>query len=83
MLFFVKYSVPVKDVKYNVVPVYIFTDLLCPCRCSRFETEIRRLRILKPVRVCQACYNILKAQQASEALARSTSAKAGAGSVKA
>ncbi|KAI8741991.1 WD repeat and FYVE domain-containing protein 3 isoform X1 [Biomphalaria glabrata] len=37
-------------------------------RCSCFETEIRRLRILKPVRVCQACYNIVKAQQASENL---------------
>ncbi|XP_059163899.1 WD repeat and FYVE domain-containing protein 3-like isoform X2 [Physella acuta] len=34
-------------------------------KCSCFETEIKRLRILKPVRVCQACYNIVKAQQAS------------------
>jgi hypothetical protein len=32
------------------------------CRCSRFESEISRLRILKPVRVCQACYAILKTQ---------------------
>ncbi|XP_071808138.1 WD repeat and FYVE domain-containing protein 3-like isoform X3 [Asterias amurensis] len=30
-------------------------------RCSRFESEIQRLRITKPVRVCQACYNTLKA----------------------
>lgn len=32
------------------------------CRCSRFESEISRLRILKPVRVCQGCYAILKTQ---------------------
>ncbi|BFZ02583.1 hypothetical protein BsWGS_05621 [Bradybaena similaris] len=41
-------------------------------KCSCFETEIRRLRILKPVRVCQACYNIVKAQQSAENLAAST-----------
>ncbi|XP_050299394.1 WD repeat and FYVE domain-containing protein 3 [Anthonomus grandis grandis] len=29
-------------------------------RCSRFESEISRLRILKPVRVCQTCYATLK-----------------------
>lgn len=29
-------------------------------RCSRFETEIMRLRIVRPVRVCQACYHALK-----------------------
>lgn len=29
-------------------------------RCSRFESEISRLRILKPVRVCQTCYTTLK-----------------------
>ncbi|CAG9859319.1 unnamed protein product [Phyllotreta striolata] len=29
-------------------------------KCSRFECEISRLRILKPVRVCQACYAALK-----------------------
>ncbi|XP_019753468.2 WD repeat and FYVE domain-containing protein 3 isoform X1 [Dendroctonus ponderosae] len=29
-------------------------------RCSRFESEISRLRILKPVRVCQTCYASLK-----------------------
>ncbi len=28
--------------------------------CSRFETEIHRLSITKPVRVCQACYNSIK-----------------------
>ncbi|XP_061175428.1 WD repeat and FYVE domain-containing protein 3-like isoform X2 [Saccostrea echinata] len=39
-------------------------------RCSRYETEIRRLRILKPVRVCQACYNILRAQQAADAVSQ-------------
>ncbi|CAH0558995.1 unnamed protein product [Brassicogethes aeneus] len=29
-------------------------------RCSKFESEISRLRILKPVRVCQKCYATLK-----------------------
>ncbi|CAH1175861.1 unnamed protein product [Phaedon cochleariae] len=29
-------------------------------KCSRFESEISRLRILKPVRVCQGCYAQLK-----------------------
>lgn len=29
-------------------------------KCSRFESEISRLRILKPVRVCQACYSQLR-----------------------
>ncbi|XP_017775866.1 PREDICTED: WD repeat and FYVE domain-containing protein 3 isoform X2 [Nicrophorus vespilloides] len=29
-------------------------------KCSRFESEISRLRILKPVRVCQSCYALLK-----------------------
>ncbi|KFM56661.1 WD repeat and FYVE domain-containing protein 3, partial [Stegodyphus mimosarum] len=37
-------------------------QLFCS-RCSRFESEISRLRILKPVRVCQGCYNVLKSQQ--------------------
>lgn len=29
-------------------------------KCSRFESEISRLRILKPVRVCQQCYATLR-----------------------
>ncbi|XP_037812431.1 WD repeat and FYVE domain-containing protein 3 isoform X2 [Lucilia sericata] len=29
-------------------------------KCSRFESEISRLRIIKPVRVCQACYGQLR-----------------------
>lgn len=29
-------------------------------KCSRFESEISRLRILKPVRVCQNCYETLR-----------------------
>ena len=36
------------------------------CRCSRFEAEIKRLRIMKPVRVCQACHTALKLQQHAE-----------------
>nr|CAD7454369.1 unnamed protein product [Timema tahoe] len=31
-------------------------------KCSRFESEISRLRILKPVRVCQGCYAALRFQ---------------------
>ncbi|XP_052816149.1 WD repeat and FYVE domain-containing protein 3-like isoform X4 [Mya arenaria] len=31
-------------------------------KCSRYETEIRRLRIRKPVRVCLPCYNMIKSQ---------------------
>ncbi|XP_055847784.1 WD repeat and FYVE domain-containing protein 3 [Episyrphus balteatus] len=31
-------------------------------KCSRFESEISRLRILKPVRVCQTCYSSLRSQ---------------------
>uniref|UniRef100_A0A1B0A860 WD repeat and FYVE domain-containing protein 3 n=1 Tax=Glossina pallidipes TaxID=7398 RepID=A0A1B0A860_GLOPL len=31
-------------------------------KCSRFESEISRLRILKPVRVCQACFSQLRAK---------------------
>ncbi|KAF5299222.1 hypothetical protein FQA39_LY02395 [Lamprigera yunnana] len=29
-------------------------------KCSKFESEISRLRIFKPVRVCQTCYAALK-----------------------
>lgn len=31
--------------------------------CTRFETEIHRLNITKPVRVCQTCYNAIKAEE--------------------
>jgi hypothetical protein len=31
--------------------------------CTRFETEIQNLQIQKPVRVCQTCYNIIKAEE--------------------
>ncbi|XP_014681660.1 PREDICTED: WD repeat and FYVE domain-containing protein 3-like isoform X2 [Priapulus caudatus] len=37
-------------------------QLFCS-RCSRFESEISRLRIMKPVRVCQPCYSSLRAAQ--------------------
>ncbi|KAH3872283.1 hypothetical protein DPMN_035498 [Dreissena polymorpha] len=36
-------------------------------KCSRYETEIRRLRIRKPVRVCLPCYNMIKTQHAINA----------------
>ncbi|XP_074038577.1 WD repeat and FYVE domain-containing protein 3-like isoform X1 [Leptinotarsa decemlineata] len=32
-------------------------------KCSKFECEISRLRILKPLRVCQSCYAALKAER--------------------
>nr|CAH8819280.1 unnamed protein product [Trichobilharzia regenti] len=35
-------------------------------KCSRFESEIYRLRLFKPVRVCQTCYNVLKLIQAPQ-----------------
>ncbi|XP_029662380.1 WD repeat and FYVE domain-containing protein 3 isoform X2 [Formica exsecta] len=34
-------------------------------RCSRFESKISRLGILKPVRVCQGCYSSLRSQSNS------------------
>lgn len=34
-------------------------------KCSRFESEISRLRLLKPVRVCQNCYTHLKSSSSS------------------
>lgn len=34
-------------------------------KCSRFESEISRLRLLKPVRVCQSCYTQLKHSSSS------------------
>ncbi|XP_073985786.1 WD repeat and FYVE domain containing 3 bchs [Rhodnius prolixus] len=37
--------------------------LLFCSKCSRFESEISRLRILKPVRVCQGCHTSLRIQQ--------------------
>jgi hypothetical protein len=39
-----------------------FQNETCCYRCSRFECEISRLRIVKPVRVCQGCYGALKNQ---------------------
>ncbi|KAK4474687.1 hypothetical protein MN116_001816 [Schistosoma mekongi] len=35
-------------------------------KCSRFESEIYRLRLFKPVRVCQSCHNVLKLIQAPQ-----------------
>ncbi|XP_014604234.1 PREDICTED: WD repeat and FYVE domain-containing protein 3 isoform X1 [Polistes canadensis] len=35
-------------------------------RCSRFESKISRLGILKPVRVCQGCYSSLHSQSSIE-----------------
>ncbi|XP_043271793.1 WD repeat and FYVE domain-containing protein 3 isoform X2 [Venturia canescens] len=35
-------------------------------RCSRFESKISRLGILKPVRVCQGCYSTLRNQSSTE-----------------
>jgi len=40
-------------------------DLVCTpfCRCSRYESDIRHLKISKPVRVCQNCYIRLKVME--------------------
>ncbi|CAK9831938.1 WD repeat and FYVE domain-containing protein 3 [Anthophora retusa] len=35
-------------------------------KCSRFESKISRLGILKPVRVCQGCYSSLRSQHSAE-----------------
>ncbi|KRX23996.1 WD repeat and FYVE domain-containing protein 3, partial [Trichinella nelsoni] len=40
-------------------------QLFCS-RCSRFESEIRHLRIRRPVRVCQSCHARLKATDDSQ-----------------
>ncbi|RZF45662.1 hypothetical protein LSTR_LSTR010613 [Laodelphax striatellus] len=40
-------------------------QLFCS-KCSRFESEISRLRILKPVRVCQGCHASLRSQQKTD-----------------
>nr|XP_018916724.1 PREDICTED: WD repeat and FYVE domain-containing protein 3 [Bemisia tabaci] len=42
-------------------------QLFCS-KCSRYESEISRLRILKPVRVCQSCHLSLKLQQKSQSI---------------
>ncbi|XP_043249922.1 WD repeat and FYVE domain-containing protein 3 isoform X1 [Colletes gigas] len=38
-------------------------------KCSRFESKISRLGILKPVRVCQGCYSSLRSQHSAESSA--------------
>ena len=45
---------------------YMTSRLSSSCRCSRFETAIARLSITKPTRVCEACFNIIRANEASE-----------------
>ena len=37
------------------------------CRCSNYETVIHRLRITKPVRVCQSCYSAVQLHNAAAA----------------
>ncbi|KAI8433608.1 hypothetical protein MSG28_015627 [Choristoneura fumiferana] len=32
-------------------------------RCSRYEAPVRRLRALRPVRVCQRCHDAIHAKQ--------------------
>lgn len=36
------------------------------CRCSRFQSEIKRLKISSPVRVCQNCYYSLQHERGAE-----------------
>ena len=45
-------------------------DVFCS-KCSRYETEIRRLMILRPVRVCKACFKSLKGDKSVVDLNRS------------
>lgn len=40
-------------------------QLFCQ-KCSRFQSEIKRLKISSPVRVCQNCYYNLQHERASE-----------------
>ncbi|MPC31330.1 WD repeat and FYVE domain-containing protein 3 [Portunus trituberculatus] len=46
------------DRRDNTEPASV--TALAISKCSRFESEISRLRILKPVRVCQKCYTTLR-----------------------
>ncbi|CAF4373063.1 unnamed protein product, partial [Rotaria magnacalcarata] len=39
-------------------------QLFC-ARCSRFETDIPRMKIFKNVRVCRQCYLTIKEQKSS------------------
>lgn len=52
----------------NKYPLSLFFPCICfdKYRCSRFESEIYRLRLFKPVRVCQSCHNVLKLIQAPQ-----------------
>ncbi len=50
--------------KYSVqgmISMFIYNYYLY-FRCSRFESEIRNMKIGKPVRVCQSCYLRLRAE---------------------
>lgn len=40
--------------------------LLFCSKCSKFESEISRLKILKPVRVCKGCHAMLRLQQKTD-----------------
>lgn len=40
--------------------------VLPSCRCSRFQSEIKRLKISSPVRVCQNCYYNLQHERSAE-----------------
>jgi len=41
-------------------------------RCSNYETEIHRLRIMKPVRVCQSCHSAVQLHNAASAAGSSS-----------
>ena len=45
---------------YSFSVYYICIIMLVLCRCSAFESEVKRLRIFKKVRVCEECYKNLK-----------------------
>lgn len=46
--------------------LYNFHTLTLFCRCSRFQSEIKRLKISSPVRVCQNCYYNLQHERSAE-----------------
>ena len=45
--------------KFPILTVFL------SCRCSKFESEIQRLKIYKQVRVCNACYKKLRSEQST------------------
>ena len=61
--FLTDFSVSLGTLFFAVVQFFcVFSMQFCLvlCRCSAFESEVKRLRIFKKVRVCEECYKNLK-----------------------